>query len=324
MEGDPDAPAALNNLEYSSLLETVGCGYMPDYEVIVCKSMKDGRRCGYAVPLENIMSHCFSLSPLAESSPRWSHGIRFCKIKLKRGAGIPSAEQCKFMQDIIACYPNIVATFGELRDIRPLPNQSGPIRHIRPSVDGRICNRCDFALPEDASTERFNTHRALHDNNKARRKKEDTIKDSFGKKTQVQCFEYDPTRRWIAMRLLNSCSPETPHNPLGRFGGTLLARTLAKHSTALLTMQLNKTDLLPFFAQIGAARHIQPYNAAALVDLVALPERDDKLLRSLQRAATKHFQDLCESVNEANVVVRQLLVATNLKMCVILVSNQAL
>lgn len=126
------------------------------------------------------------------------------------------------------------------------------------------------------------------------------------------------------MRLLNSCSPETPHNPLGRFGGTLLARTLAKHSTALLTMQLNKTDLLPFFAQIGAARHIQPYNAAALVDLVALPERDDKLLRSLQRAATKHFQDLCESVNEANVVVRQLLVATNLKMCVILVSNQAL
>lgn len=314
LEDDADLPLALNKLEYDSFLDTVGCGYMPDYEVIVCKSMREGLTCGIAVPLENLMSHCFSPKSLGESSKRWQHGIDFCKIKIKKGACAPNDRQREFMQGIMARYPNIVATIGELRDLRPLPNQSGPIKNIRPPVDGRICSACDFALPEDATDERFSIHWLQHGNvPKARRKKQDSsTKDSFGKKNQVQCFAYDQTKRWIAVRILNHSS-QIPGNPVGGFHGTLLARTLAKHPTALLTIKLNKVDILPFFTQIGAARHIRPYNAEELVDLVALPEKNDELFRRLQRAATRHFQDLCESVNDANIIVRQILLATYLK-----------
>jgi hypothetical protein len=48
---------------------------------------------------------------------------------------------------------------------------------------------------------------------------------------------------------------------------------LAKHLTALLTIQLNKVDILPFFTQIEAAKHIYLYDAKELVDLVVLLEK---------------------------------------------------
>ncbi|KAG2045473.1 hypothetical protein BDR06DRAFT_1015619 [Suillus hirtellus] len=288
-------------MEYDNLLDTIGCGYLRDYEVVVCNSMKDGVRCGYAVPLESLMSHCYNKAPLA--SPRWSHEVPFGKIS-RNG---PNDKQKRFMQEILGRYPNIVATIGELRDLRPLPNQSGPIQYIRPPIDGRVCFQCDFALSEETGDSLFRKHWYHHPGNKSKpgKKKLVSFKDRFGTKTPIQAFELDThTRVWLAVR---NPYQDVPTSQKPKFTGTLLGRKLLRHPAAIASLGLNETTILPFFTQIGAAQHIDPYNPAALAALLALPERTDHLLLKLRRAVADRFEDLCASVNTANGTVRQLL-----------------
>ncbi|OAX37324.1 hypothetical protein K503DRAFT_783713 [Rhizopogon vinicolor AM-OR11-026] len=296
MAADHTKSPALNELKHDKLLDTIGCGYLEDYEVIVCKSMEKGVPCGYAVPLESLMTHCSTF-----------HGMAFCKLKARI-----TPEQKNFLKKILQLYPNIVATIGELRDLRPLPNQSGPIQHIIPPIDGRECFHCDFALNEDIGNTLFLKHRRQHSGKSTPGKKQtvDATKDSFGRKTPIQAFSLDRSRVWFAVRYLSQDPPTSLEKP--KFTGTLLGRQFSMHPSTIAALQLNETTILPFFTQIGATQYIQSYDPEALAALVVLPERTDRLLLKLKHAVADYFESRCTLVATANGAVRQMLVAPKL------------
>jgi hypothetical protein len=68
---------------------------------------------------------------------------------------------------------------------------------------------------------------------------------------------------WVAVCHPNQDSPQLP--PRG-FTGTLLAHYLSQHPAAHATMELNEVSILPFFIQIGAAKHVEPYDPKALAN----------------------------------------------------------
>ncbi|KAG1795942.1 uncharacterized protein HD556DRAFT_1441771 [Suillus plorans] len=309
LDDDNEAPPAINELEFNNLLESVNCGYLPDYGVILCKSLHNGTSCGYGVPLEKLMTHCYSSTRLADSSPRGLHQIPFCKT-----SKTPSALQIQFMKDILLNYPDIVATCGELRDLRPLPNQYGPILHIRPPIPGFVCPKCDYALPEACGTHLLAEHWNQHVEKKTLGvRRPIPIRDCF-LKCPIQSFDQDANARtWFAVRRHQQWSssnllPSTRGEETSP-ASSMLASLLSRHQADIADSQVNEAAVVPFFLQVGAMKHIQPYQSKELHELVDLPRQSDTSLWKLKRAVTKRFLELCETVPNTNSVVRQLLVA---------------
>ncbi|KAG2092299.1 uncharacterized protein F5147DRAFT_779694 [Suillus discolor] len=310
LDDDNEALPAINELEFNNLLESVNCGYLPDYGVILCKSLHNGASCGYGVPLEKLMTHCYTPSKkLAESSPRGPHQIPFCKT-----SKTPSALQIQFMRDVILNYPDIVATCGELRDLRPLPNQYGPILHIRPPIPGLVCPKCDYALPEACGTHSLEDHWNQHVEKKMSGvRRPIPIRDCF-LKCPIQSFDQDiNVRTWFAVRRHQQRSSSnllpSAHGEETSPASSMLASLLSRHQADIVDSQVNEAAVVPFFLQVGAMKHIQPYQSKELHELVDLPRRSDTSLWKLKRAVTKRFLGLCETVPNTNSVVRQLLVA---------------
>ena len=316
MDDDDTLSVALNQLEFDERLETISCGYLRDYEVIVCKALHAGAPCGYAIPLEQLMDHCYTTGSLGKMTPREPHKVKFCKTS-KGSASSPNSAQVQFMKEILNFFPNIVATHGEMKDLRPLPNQHGPILHIRPPVPGRVCPLCDFALTEDTGNTLFRKHWFQHPENKTQsgKKRPVPIKDLF-QKTWVQSFDHDKhARLWFSVRrnrqpssfLSKSIAAGDSQKPY--VAGTLLGSLFSHQAPVIKTSQTNEIAVLPFFQQIGAMQHIQSHNPQELVDLIELPRKSDHLLWKLRRAAMCRFEKLCLTVATTNTVVRQLMVA---------------
>jgi hypothetical protein len=111
LDNDNNGPRALNNLQYNNLLERVGCGYLPDYQVIICKSMKDGNLChGYALPLENVMAHCHTTATL--KNPAVGGYIQFNSARSKGCLTRSNVNSCKIFSLAILTLLLQLMSFG--------------------------------------------------------------------------------------------------------------------------------------------------------------------------------------------------------------------
>ncbi|KAI6126775.1 hypothetical protein F5141DRAFT_1060467 [Pisolithus sp. B1] len=117
---DCTATPAANHLIKDPDLTNIGCAYMPDYDIIICRNVQEGKICGYGVPLANLVTHGECV-----------HHIPFCKkTGTSSGQKYYKPHQKEFLHRILAQYPKIVATSPELHDAHMCTDQFGPIPHI--------------------------------------------------------------------------------------------------------------------------------------------------------------------------------------------------
>lgn len=142
---DPSTSPALNNLKNHNVLQKIQCAYLEDYDLIVCRHLHNGEYCGYGVPLVELASHCYTMPRglSVNNSTRHPHTVALLKHSGKSNPQIKTV-----YADILRVFPNVVLTNAELRALRPLAHQCGPIQHIGKPVPGRQCSRCDYAWPD--------------------------------------------------------------------------------------------------------------------------------------------------------------------------------
>ncbi|KAG2093716.1 uncharacterized protein F5147DRAFT_820858 [Suillus discolor] len=298
---DPSASPALNNLNNHDVLQKIQCAYLEDYDLIVCRHLHNGEYCGYGVPLVELASHCFTLlgSLSVNNTTRHPHAVAL----LKHSASNKSNAQIDAIYaDIIQVFPNVVLTNAELRALRPLANQRGPIKHIGKPVPGRKCSRCDYAWPDHIANKGFREH--WHNHN---------VKCSHHGKTQVnvsrdsQAVEVQAFDRGLKRALYFAVR-----------GGDSKVGSNSQKTGDLSILATELRRLMPAAADqggrkltkkaVGASEHIAPYEAAALCHLVSLPGKGERLLKWLQKAVVSRIEGLCEDVPQANLVIRKLLV----------------
>jgi hypothetical protein len=218
--------------------------------------------------------------------------------------------QRDFLCRILDRHPNIVATMGELRDVRMRSDQFGAIHHIREPIKGLACSSCDYAAPNDMSDRMLRGHWLAHGPPLAASKGKKTWKplDSYIP-CQVQSMNHDTIYAlWLAIP--SNTSKETGDHPAPFQGfGSLLAGKLCADRQAPL--KFNRSLILPFFHQSGAADFIEPFDPEFLVDLIALPSKNEPTLLRLKCAVVERFQKLCSTIIKAPLVVRKLLVTPN-------------
>ncbi|KAG6379789.1 hypothetical protein JVT61DRAFT_10334 [Boletus reticuloceps] len=137
-----------NQLLEDEDLQSVNCAYpyLPDYDLIVCRNLYDGKPCGYGVPLASLLAHCWGESfTRLTTCDRSPHHVPFCRRHpSSKGKSAYNSQQRGFIQKILAKFPNIVFSMGELRSLCMHTDQFGPIKHICAPTDGYACNSCYF------------------------------------------------------------------------------------------------------------------------------------------------------------------------------------
>lgn len=310
LRSTPKLPPAQNLLVHSKLLDEVQCAYLQDYNVIVCMDLQDGKYCGYALPLDHMAHHCYTASSLGRNTPRKPHSVSLFKHS-QAGRKLPP-KIIQFYRDVLDKYPNVIVSIAELRALRPRPDQRGPIKHIRPPVDGMVCTLCDFALPSNVGRKTWRQHWAKHEISGKKKKTLPYLK------ANIQSFHYDTNHRLsFAVPPLDASSTITKPHAAGV--STLLASQLRKlmgvnYQTG---RAMERKAILPFFQHIGAADYIQGYEAQVLTELIALPQAREISLMKLKKTMLHRFSELCGKVASSNHIVRRLLVATRKCVCCI-------
>ncbi|KAI6025371.1 hypothetical protein PISMIDRAFT_16882 [Pisolithus microcarpus 441] len=304
---DCTATPVANHLIEDPDLTNIGCAYMPDYDIIICRNVQEGKICGYGVPLTNLMTHC-----------ERAHHIPFCKrTGTSSGQKYYKPHQKEFLHRILARYPNIVATPPELRDVRMRPDQFGPILHIGDPIPGHMCTLCDYAVQKSQSThtkqlnDHWNSHRKKSPSVPSIARKEDLTSPNSEKFRQcvVQSFDRDRTTAlWLPVPP-SQCSTGMP-STMGpqKTYGSLLASGLSRGSQRTGCI-IDMTTVIPFFQQNGALDLIQQFDQTHIACLIALPTLQEPALCTLKAVVVDRFKLLCESIPKVNMLVRELLVA---------------
>ncbi|KAG6371750.1 hypothetical protein JVT61DRAFT_9101 [Boletus reticuloceps] len=298
---DDTAPPAPNHLLKDPDLASVGCAYLPDYNIIVCLNVdKDGKPCRAGIPLAELLTHCYC-----------AHSIPFCKRGYSKQQGSVTPIQKDFIYRILSRYPDIIATLHELRDLRPRADQKGPIAHILGPIDGAACTRCDFSIwiPKSDSkskTDPLRTHWAMHVNSSPgvshARRGRDLLLEGFFKRCSIQSFDH---KRGVWMRVLSGQA--TSHSGPRKTFDQLLASSNQRLQVSVIA---DRTPLLPFFQQNRAYNLVSPLSAAEISRLIALPAQrgPDSHLYKLKKIVISRFRKLCEAIPKASGLIRELLV----------------
>ncbi|KAG1841172.1 hypothetical protein C8R48DRAFT_781482 [Suillus tomentosus] len=300
-----DAVPAENLLVEDSDLKAVGCAYLLDYDIIMCRNLHAGKPCSYGVPLANLMAHLYaSKSGLSDKTPRTPHHVEFCKRKGKKY----NSNQINFLCRILVRYPNVIATMGELRDIQMRPDQFGPIRNIREPSDGFACQECGIAIHVSSSKKFMGEHWGAH--RKANPSLDPwRVGDNASKfhSCQVQSFSHDSSSSiWMAVppEMLGGKKSHTA--AASKSFGSIIANSLFSDEPPPQT--LNQAIMLPFFRHSGSAAYILPFSPKFLSHLISLPDHTEPRLVHLKTVIVKRFKILCESINAGPTLLRELLV----------------
>ncbi|KAI6094386.1 hypothetical protein EV401DRAFT_2084432 [Pisolithus croceorrhizus] len=253
---------------------------MPDYDIIICRNVQEGKICGYGVPLANLMTHGEHV-----------HHIPFCKkTGTSSGQKYYKPHQKEFLHRILAQYPNIVATSPELCDVCMCTDQFGPIPHIGDPIPGHMCTLCDYAMQKSKSTytkqlhDHWNSHRKKSPSVPSIAWKEDLTSPSSEKFRQclVQFFDRDRTAAlWLPVPPGQYSTGMPSRTGLPKTFGSLLASGLSRGSqqTGQIT---DPTPVIPLFQQNGALDLIQQFNPDDIACLIALPTLQEPALCMLK------------------------------------------
>ncbi|KAF8121677.1 hypothetical protein EV363DRAFT_1139096, partial [Boletus edulis] len=301
---DVHAVPATNQLQYDSDLSEIGCAYLPDYEVIVCQNLHEGDICGQAIPLGTLMAHC-------HSDGKRAHRIPFCK----RVNDKIILAQRQFIARLLIRYPNIVATQAELKEVRMLPNQFGPISNLPTPCDGFACNHCDFATKDSKTTTKvLARHWTVHVKEgdsplpKFKQGTNDILRCDKFQRCQLQTLSHSSQViiTWLKVppgRIVgrSSIQPPTTHTV-----GALIAASLVPKSSTPTT--INRSLLLPFFRDIRASDFIQRILPSTAVELVSLPTKQEPTLFRLKIHHVEAFKRSCQGIQDAPIIVQEALV----------------
>lgn len=324
VEQDKAATPASNDLVEDDDLQKIGCAYLSDYDIIVCRNTHKGKPCGYAVPLASLLAHCWGESSSAHdlhTCDRSPHLIKFCERQRssKGGRSAYNFQQRDFVQKILDKFPNVVATTMELRDLRMLSNQFGPIQYIRPPISGYTCRFCDFATYDTgrdggeplAMREHWQKHcRENPEKYHPAPRGKDLRETNNFIKCQVQSFDLD---RCNALWMRVPPGPDKQLTGPSKSFSELLISGLRTRTTKSLPKESSsahqRKTVLPFFVQNGAYDLISPLNPESATKLISLPARNEPLLRKLKLAVVQRFEKLCDEIPKMTDRVCELLVA---------------
>ncbi|KAG2030508.1 hypothetical protein BDR03DRAFT_1017063 [Suillus americanus] len=295
---NPDAAPATNDLNYHEVLQNIGCAYLEEYDLIVCRHLEDGMICEYGIPLIELSNHCYTTRKASGTA----HSKHAVPVFQHSGTSLYKQTIKDYYQKILKVFPNVILTHAELRAVRPLANQCGPIRHIRAPVDGHKCKLCDFSWATKTNRS-FLTHWNLYHGTDS-----STPMQERSVKTKLQTFSQDRSR-YLYFPVREEVGKKKSASIQDAAGTSILAAQLrrlapAGHAPRKLAMKA----VLPFFQQIGAVDHISPYKESMLSELVALPAKGEKHLKKLQKAVIFRIEKLCNQVSKANLANRQRLV----------------
>jgi len=313
---DVDTAPASNLLLQDPDLSTIGCALLPDYDVIICRNVRDAKICGQAIPLGTLMAHCYSDERRGVFS---SHKILSCK----RVNDKATTAQKEFLGRLLIRYPNIVVTQAELKDVRMRPNQFGPVSHVPVPVGGYACNHCDFATASLDRAERllkkhWETHVAQDGAAPLPRFKKGSsgvLKCDKFQHCQVQTLStLHTTVTWLKV--------PSGHPSLHSESGQLLSQTSSSNrsvssgqilaafhtSNSTISSTINRNLTLPFFRDIRAVDFIQRIDPDLDNELVSLPTKHELLLSRLKRLCVKRFTLSCEDIKDAPIIVQEALV----------------
>jgi hypothetical protein len=110
-------------------LDEAQYAYLPDYNVIICMDPQDEEYCGYALSLDHMAHHYYSIGSLGRNTSRKPHSVPLFKHSINTKLS-QSAKIIQFYWDVLNEFPNVIASIAELRALRPHPDQWGPINYI--------------------------------------------------------------------------------------------------------------------------------------------------------------------------------------------------
>ncbi|KAH0826467.1 hypothetical protein J3R83DRAFT_5468 [Lanmaoa asiatica] len=313
---DLTSSSVSNHLIIDPDLSRINCAYLPDYDIIVCQNLHNGKLCGYGVPLASLFLHCWGpdgKKDLSDASDRVPHRIDFCKRNIRQKQPPYMPIQKSFIQRLLSRYPNIVVSVAEMRELRMRPDQFGPIAHIGAPIPGYMCVHCDFAAcdltrdgPEPLSMrEHWQQHRRVSPDKHAPLSRGcDLRRSKEFRACAVQSFDRDRCHTlWLPAPPGQNAIQAQPKKS---FGQLLLS---SQQSGTPISTDLNRKAVLPFFLQNGAYDLIQPLFPSDVARLIGLPRRGEHGFQELKLAVVKRFETLCDRIPTVPDQVRKLLVA---------------